>query len=72
MMKRLSAMIQSHLYTNKPQTTVYTENSVTSASISVLGQGNWVGVLEKLDNWFRVLSIQGEGWVKAEDVEEKV
>ncbi|MEO5906694.1 MAG: hypothetical protein ABIQ11_08210 [Saprospiraceae bacterium] len=64
-------MIQSHLYTNKPQTILYTDRSVTSSSVCVLNQGNWVGVLEAGDDWFRVLSIKGEGWVRAEDVEER-
>ncbi len=64
-------MIQSHMYTNKPQTNLYADNSGTSASVYVLNQGNWVGVLETQDKWFRVLCIQGEGWIRAEDVEER-
>lgn len=64
-------MIQSHLYTIKPRTNLYTDCSVDSISVGELNQGNWVGVLEKKDNWFRVLSIQGEGWVRAEEVEER-
>ena len=70
-MKNPTVMIQSHLYTKKPQTHLYAVPTANAEPVSVLSQGNWVGVLESKDNWFRVLSIQGEGWVRSEDVEER-
>ena len=62
-------MIQSHLYTNKKETGFYPGKGETLDPICVLGQGIWLGELERLDGWVHVLSIQGDGWVKAEDVE---
>ncbi len=62
-------MIQSHLYTNKEGTGLYPERIETANPICVLSQGIWLGELERKDGWIHVLGIQGEGWVRAEDVE---
>lgn len=64
-------MIHSHLYTNKLDTPLYAEANGNSEPICLLGLNNWVGVLEKQDGWYRVLSIQSEGWIRHEDVEER-
>jgi len=62
-------MIQSHLYTNKAETGLYPDRIETEDPICVLSQGIWLGELEREDGWIHVLGIQGDGWVKAEDVE---
>lgn len=61
-------MIQSHLYANKTETPLFAERGVNE-QIAVLGIGNWVGVLDITEDWYHVLTIKGEGWVKKEDVE---
>ena len=62
-------MIQSHLYTNKAETRLYADHNENGTPLSILGQGIWLGELERQDDWIHVLAIQGEGWVKAENVE---
>ncbi|MDQ3015125.1 MAG: SH3 domain-containing protein [Bacteroidota bacterium] len=64
-------MIQSHRYTNKAETILYANPSDLSSVITKLNQGNWLGVFELVNDWYKVLTIQGEGWVKAEDAEER-
>ena len=64
-------MIQSHLYTNQPETPLYTEMGGQTEAIGVLGQGNWVGVLERHDEWCHVITIQGDGWVNINNLEER-
>ena len=63
-------MIQSHLYAKKAQTPLYTKRDGNEL-VCLLGSGNWVGVLENEEGWFHVLTIQGDGWVRIEDVEER-
>ncbi len=61
-------MIQSHLYTNKKETGLYQEKGEIEP-MCILNQGIWLGELDRVDGWVHVLGIQGDGWVKAEDVE---
>jgi len=67
-MNNSSTVIKSHRYAKKSDTPLYADR-VANEPMSLLGLGNWVGVLEDLDGWYHVLCIQGEGWVKMEDVE---
>ena len=62
-------MIQSHLYTYKEVTNLYPERGEAANPMLILSKGMWLGELERLDGWVHVLGIQGDGWVKAEDVE---
>ncbi len=62
-------MIQSHLYTRLEETPVYDQPVDGGRTLTLLGQGNWVGVIRRLGEWIRVLSVRGEGWVRAEHVE---
>jgi hypothetical protein len=62
-------MIQSHLYTNKKETSLYSDKRMTADLICILGKGMWLGEIEREDGWIHVLGIQGDGWVKTEDVE---
>ena len=64
-------MIQSHRYTNKTETSLYANPLDSSTVVAQLGQGNWLGVFELRDGWYRVLTIQGEGWIKTQDAEER-
>ncbi|HZV68142.1 MAG TPA: hypothetical protein VFG10_01310 [Saprospiraceae bacterium] len=64
-------MIQSHLYTNKNATGLYHDRGESAAPVCVLGQGTWLGELERSGHWIHVISIQGEGWVRAEDTESR-
>jgi hypothetical protein len=70
-MKKPLEMIQSHRYTRNADTSLYSDKIESSNIINRLSKGDWVGVLEKIDGWFRVLCIQGEGWVRSDDVEER-
>ena len=64
-------MIQSHLYTNKPQTPLYSAPDDKNNPIHHLSTGNWVGVLERVGNWYHVICIAGDGWVSVDHVEER-
>lgn len=68
-MKIPPKMIQSHLYTNKAETAFYSERGGEDSPVCFLVQGTWLGELERTDGWIHVIGIQGEGWVKAENVE---
>ena len=63
-------MIQSHLYAKQPETPLFAARD-EGQLITMLGKGNWLGVFENTGTWLHVLTIQGEGWVKAEHVEER-
>lgn len=62
-------MIQSHLYTRLDETPVYDKPADGGRQITNLGAGNWVGVIHQIGEWAKVLSVRGEGWVKAEHLE---
>ncbi len=62
-------MIQSHLYARKTETPLYAKRGDNLEPIHLLGLGNWVGVFEEQDGWYHVLTIQGEGWLRVDDVE---
>ncbi len=64
-------MIQSHLYAKKAETPLFSKRGDSNEILCLLGIGNWVGVLENEEGWYHVLTIQGDGWVRAEDVEER-
>ena len=64
-------MIQSHRYTRNSETRLFKENSEAAETLTLLSKGDWTGILESMDGWFRVLTILGEGWVRAQDVEER-
>jgi hypothetical protein len=64
-------MIQSHLYAKKAETPLYEKRGDNNQLLGMLNLGNWVGVLENEEGWYHVLTIQGDGWVRVEDVEER-
>ncbi len=63
-------MIHSHLYTNKSITPLFSKPGDIEPCRN-LGPNSWVGVFDKLDGLYHVLTIKGEGWVHMEDVEER-
>ena len=67
-MKNNAAMIQSHLYAKKAETPLFANRGDLENIICALGAGDWAGVLEESDGWLHVLTIQGDGWVRSEDV----
>lgn len=70
-MYKPSNMINSHLYTNKMETPLYAEVGGNGSPICTLDLNNWVGVLEKQDGWYRVITVHCEGWVSKDHVEER-
>lgn len=62
-------MIQSHLYTNKKETGLFTEPGVTLEQVCLLDKGTWLGELDREDGWIHVICIRGDGWVRIENVE---
>jgi hypothetical protein len=62
-------MIQSHLYTNKKETGLFAEVGASGKPVCFLDQGIWLGELDRKDDWIHVIGIQGDGWVRVEDVE---
>ena len=64
-------MINSHLFTNKLQTPLYQEVGGGDKPICYLGLNNWVGVIEKKEDWYHVVSNRTEGWINVNDVEER-
>ncbi len=62
-------MIHSHLYARNAEARVYDSPSVSGLPLCTLPRGNWLGVLEQCGEWVQVLTIEGIGWVMAEDLE---
>ncbi|MEO6132842.1 MAG: hypothetical protein ABIQ02_13415 [Saprospiraceae bacterium] len=62
-------MIHKHLYTHTKETGLYPDGGESVQPVCVLSQGTWLGEIERANGWIHVISIQGEGWVKKEDVE---
>ena len=62
-------MIHSHLYTRLAETPVFDEPLDNGHRITILGPAHWVGVIAQLGDWIRVLSVRGEGWVRADHLE---
>lgn len=52
-------------------TRVYSDPRDEAMPVFILHQGNWMGTIDILGEWIKVLSIHGEGWVKLEDVESR-
>jgi hypothetical protein len=62
-------MIKSHLYTRLSATPVFDAPADSGRPIIFLGPYNWVGVILQTEEWIRVLTARGVGWVKAEHLE---
>jgi hypothetical protein len=62
-------MIHSHLYARIAEARVYDAPSVSGHPICTLPRGNWLGVLGQRGEWVQVLTLEGIGWVMAEDLE---
>lgn len=64
-------MITSHLYTKKNETPVFISPDMDSMPIHILQLHIWVGVLERRGDWIKIIGIACDGWVRAEDMEER-
>ena len=53
------------------ETPLYSEFGGNGEPICKLGLNNWVGVLERKDNWYHVISIKSQGWISVDNVEER-
>jgi hypothetical protein len=60
-------MIHSHLIANQPETPVYSQPA-DSQPASRIPKGSWLGVVERMGEWIRVIGTNFEGWVKNADV----
>lgn len=63
------ATIKKHLISSKESTPVYTLENLTGLRMN-LAKGNWLGVLERKIDRLRILTTNGEGWIRSEDVTE--
>lgn len=64
-------MIHAHLYARKSETPVYEAPAVDGIPKHLLHRGDWVGELEREADWIRVIGVDGDGWVLAEDLEQR-
>ena len=64
-------MIQSHLYVKRSKSPVYNLPEDTGSPSSFLDRGNWVGVLERLGDWVRVVGVHCIGWIKISELESR-
>jgi hypothetical protein len=55
----------------KAETPVYRLPAQSGNPVNILHLGNWVGVIERRNEWVHVIGIHCEGWVRAEDLEER-
>ncbi|HEX5111652.1 MAG TPA: hypothetical protein VFV79_02315 [Saprospiraceae bacterium] len=62
-------MIHTHLIASHSPTTIYTEASEQSPPVTEVAEGSWLGVVESVGAWIKVISIDCEGWVKRSDTE---
>lgn len=63
------ATIKKHLISSKDSTPVYSLENLTGLRLK-LPKGNWLGVLERKMDRLRVLTTQGEGWIRLDDAVE--
>lgn len=64
-------MIQSHLYARKSETPVYLAPAEDGMPLHKLHAGDWVGELAREAAWIRVIGVDCDGWVRAEDLEQR-
>ncbi len=64
-------MIHSHLYTRKTETLVYAGPAEDGMPMHILHPGVWVGELAREAEWIRIIGVDCDGWVRAEDLEER-
>ena len=64
-------MIHSHLYTRNTETPVYVAPAEDAMTMHILHPGVWVGELAREAEWIRIIGVDCDGWVRAEDLEER-
>ena len=56
-------MIRSHLYVKNAKSPVYASLQHTGRPSK---RGNWVGVLEKMGDWVKIVGVHCFGWIASE------
>ncbi|MDZ4746899.1 MAG: hypothetical protein SH808_00305 [Saprospiraceae bacterium] len=64
-------MIHSHLYASKSETPVYVAPLEDGMPLHLLHRGDWVGELTREADWVRIVGVECDGWVRAEDLESR-
>ena len=64
-------MIRNHLYVKSSNTAVFPIPAESSLPSRLLSKGNWVGVVEKVGEWVRVVGVYFTGWIKADQLESR-
>ena len=58
--------VHKHVYA-KENTIQLLDSPVNGNKIADLGKGAWVGVMEQVGEWFKVITTEGYGYLPAED-----
>ncbi len=64
-------MIKSHLYVKFADAPVFERPEESPVPKQRLSRGNWVGVIERVGDWVKVVGVYFTGWVKAEQLESR-
>jgi hypothetical protein len=61
--------VKKHVISSKDNTPIYSMEDLSQIS-ALIPKGNWLGILEKKENLLKVISTQGSGWIRMDDIEE--
>lgn len=64
-------MVQSHLYARLEEIFVFRLPAENGVPVQKLHKGDWLGVVNRQDEWIHVISTACEGWVRAGEVESR-
>ena len=57
--------VMNHRYAKGP-TIQLMDRPEGSSVLAFLDQGTWIGVMEQVGEWLRVITTEGYGWIKAD------
>lgn len=58
--------IKKHLVSFKESTPIYAFENLTEV-LANLSRGSWLGVIERKNDFLRIITTKGEGWIRSED-----
>ena len=61
--------IKKHLVSFKESTPIYAFENLTEV-LTNLSRGSWLGVIERKNDFLRIITTKGEGWIRSEDAVE--
>ncbi len=61
--------IKKHMISSKDKTPIYAFENLSKVR-AMLSKGNWIGIIERKKDLFKIITTLGEGWIKSEDVED--